>query len=114
MKFLDHLCAWLLVLLGCVHTFVMLTVYHHASAAALWFFSAGMFQILAGLVNAVRANSGRGTALFRVTCVFANCAVIAVGLFAMYLYIGALWRNPQVPAVFVLGVVELLFTLRGR
>jgi hypothetical protein len=114
MKLLDHFCAWLIVALGCLHTVVMFAVYRHASAGALWFFSAGMFQILIGLVNAVRANSGRGTALFRVTAIFGNCALIAVGLIAMYLYIGALWRNPQVPAIFVLGVAELLFTLRGR
>jgi hypothetical protein len=113
MKVIDILCAWLLVLLGCIHTFVMLTVYRRATPAALWFFSAGMFLILAGLVNAVRAHGGRGTALFRFTAMFANGAAIAVGLMAMYLYIGALWRNPQVPAVFVLGAAELAFTIRG-
>jgi len=113
MKLLDHLCAWLLVILGVFHTFVMLTAYRRASSFALWFFTGGMLLIVAGLLNAVRAQGGRGTALFRFTCIFANCALIATGLFAMFLFIGALWRNPQVPAVFVLGVAELLFTLRG-
>jgi hypothetical protein len=112
-KLLDTFCAWLLVALGIFHTIVMFTVYRHASSPALWFFTAGMFLILAGLVNAVRAQGRHGTSLFRFTVVFTNCALIAVGLMAMYLYIGILWRNPQVPAVFVLGVAELLFTLRG-
>jgi hypothetical protein len=115
MKLLDHLCAWLLVALGGLHTVVMFTVYRRATSAALWFFSAGMFLILAGLINAVRAQGGHGTALFRFTCIFANGALIAVGLVSLYLYVGILLRNPQVPAIFMLGVAELLFTLRrGR
>lgn len=114
MKFLDHLCAWLLVVLGVFHTIVVFSVYRYATSSALWFFAAGMFIILAGFVNAVRAQAGRGTALFRFTVIFANCALIATGLISIYLYIGALWRNPQVPAIFVLGVAELLFALRSR
>jgi hypothetical protein len=113
MKFLDTLCAWLVVVLGIFHTVVMFTVYRRASSPALWFFTSGMFLILAGLINVVRAQGGRGTALFRFTVMFANCSLIAVGLMAMYLFVGILWRNPQVPAVFVLGVAELLFTMRG-
>ena len=114
MKVLDHLCAWLLVALGILHTIVMFTVHHRVTYGALWFFGTGMFLILAGLVNAARAQAGRGAPLFRFTAIFANCAVIATGLVAMYLSFGALWRNPQVPAIFVLGICELLFTLRGR
>jgi asparagine N-glycosylation enzyme membrane subunit Stt3 len=114
MKLLDHLCAWLLVILGALHVVVMFTVFRQVTFSALWFFAAGLFIILAGLVNAVRAQGGRGTPLFRLTAIFTNCAVIAMGLIAMYLSVGALWRNPQVPAIFALGVAELLFTLRGR
>ena len=114
MKILDNLCAWLLVILGVFHSVVMFTVYRHATSSALWFFAGGMFVILAGLVNAVRAQHGRGTELFRFTCVFANCALIATGVMAMYLYIGILLSNPQVPAIFALGAIELVFSLRGR
>lgn len=113
MKFLDQVCAWLLVVLGAFHGVVTFGAYHHASYAALWFFGSGMFLVLAGLVNASRASSGRATGLFYFTALFANLATILMGLGAMFLFFGVLTHNPQVPAIFVLGVAELMFTLRG-
>jgi len=114
MKALDLTVAWLMVVLGVIHSAFTLRYYPGPTLASVWFFSGGLAMVLTGLLNAIRIQAGKRGGLIRFSSIFANICMLAVGVTITYLMIHRITANPQVPSMLVLSMLATVFSLRGK
>jgi ABC-type transport system involved in cytochrome c biogenesis permease subunit len=114
MKALDLTVAWLMVVLGVIHSAFTLRYYPGPTLASVSFFSGGLAMILTGLLNAIRVQSGKRGGLIRFSSIFANVCMLAIGVTSTYFIIHRISANPQVPAMLVLSILATVFSLRGK
>jgi uncharacterized membrane protein YiaA len=114
MKALDLTVAWLMVVLGVIHSAFTLRYYPGPTLASVWFFSGGLAMILTGLLNAIRIQSGKRGRFIRFSSVFANICMLVIAVTITYLMIHRISANPQVPALLVLSILATVFSLRGK
>ncbi len=111
MKVFDWIFAVILFALGVVHCVFTPFVYHSISLAALWFFSAGLALLFAGMLNILRAK-GPVSPLLRGFCITANAAVFAFAL--VFALTAGLKRNPQGVVLIVAIAGELLLSITRK
>lgn len=77
MSRLDHVAAWLLVLLGCVHNFIATPMsFSSLDARALWFVTGGISLWFAGAINLIWLNN-RDRRAIGLTAAAANLVMLA-------------------------------------
>ncbi len=109
MKVIDQIAAWLIVVLGVIHSAYTLRAYASFNMAAMWFLGTGLLIILVGAVNLLRIRSGSVAPGLRAVCLTANVIVLAyAGAIASRL---SLKQNPQAVVVLVLMLLELIFSI---
>ena len=113
MRTLDLIFAWLLFCLGAVHSFFTFRSFSMVMMTGVWFFGGGVAMMLAGLLNALRAQERRATGLLRFASIFANACMVIMALAITSLVVHHLSASPQVPLFLVLSGLELVFSIRG-
>ena len=100
MKVTDQVVGWLLIALGTVHCAF---TPHPLTMAALWFLGGGLFLILVGAVNVMRALYGHGAAGLRWLSVVANFGALAFcGLIA---YVSGRFAGPVAVSIILLVIL---------
>ena len=73
----DHVAAWLLVLLGCVHNFIAAPMsFHQLDGRALWFVTGGISLWFAGAIDLIWLGD-RDRPLVRYVALAANLVMLA-------------------------------------
>ena len=112
MKTTDRICAWIVLLLGCVHCAVTFVVHKTFTVEAIWFISGGLVLIFGALLNLVRIARPDDRLLAQVSAL-ANLLLFALfGIAVPWLLHRDLKQNPQVIVVAIAIAVELGFSLR--
>jgi hypothetical protein len=111
MKWIDVLCAWLLVILGSAH-FLAAYIPKLGLLRGPWAGGAAVAIVSVGLMNAVRSqrksdrflrwNTAAATALTAVLC-----------MKVLYQFPGNVLHQPAALATAVLAVIELVFAVAG-
>lgn len=111
MKILDWLCAIVVFALGIVHSALTPVIYHPLSVSALWFFTAGLALVFAGMLNVLRLK-GPGSPLLHSFSSVANVTLLLVAvLFALKVNLA---HNPQGVVLLIALAGECLFSLTRR
>jgi hypothetical protein len=110
MKWIDFLFAWVMVALGVVSCAFTFRAHGFSSLAPYY---GGLFIVLAGLVNVVRAQIGKSTGLMRITASFANIIVLIPASANTVTMRTVLRQNPQVPVLAIAALIELLFSFQS-
>ncbi len=109
MKITDQIAAWLIVVLGVIHSAFTLRAYATFSMAAMWFLGTGLLIILVGALNLLRIRYAAVAPGLRAVCLATNIVVLAyAGAIASRL---SLKQNPQAVVVLVLMLLELIFSI---
>jgi hypothetical protein len=112
MKRIDQVFAWLLLLLGCVHSAGTFLVHKSLTIEAVWFFSGGLVLVFGALLNLLRIARPQDRMTAGV-CLLADLLLFAVFVIAVP---WTLWhdlkQNPQVFVVGVAVVLELVFAVK--
>jgi uncharacterized membrane protein YgdD (TMEM256/DUF423 family) len=108
MKTLDWIFAAVVFALGIVHCAVTPLLYKSFSLAALWFFSAGLALIFAGMLNVLRVK-GPASPLLRGFCIAANAGLVL--MIVWFALTAGLRRNPQGVVLIVAILGEFLLSL---
>lgn len=112
MKKIDSIFAWIMLLLGCAHCAVTFAVHKSLTAEAIWFVSAGLAMVFGALLNMVRIARS-GDRLIAAVSTLANLLLFAVFVIALtWIVRHELKQNPQVIAVGLAVIVELVFSLK--
>lgn len=112
MRTTDRICAWIVLLLGCVHCAVTFVVHKTFTVEAIWFVSGGLVLIFGALLNLVRIARPGDRLLARVSAL-ANLLLFGLfGIAVPWLLHRDLKQNPQVIVVAIAIAVELGFSLR--
>lgn len=112
MKTTDRICAWIVLLLGCVHCAVTFVVHKTFTVEAIWFISGGLVLIFGALLNLVRIARPDDRLLARASAL-ANLLLFALfGTAMVWLLRGDLKQNPQVIVVAIAIAAELGFSLK--
>ena len=112
MKTTDRICAWIVLLLGCVHCAVTFVLHKTFTVEAIWFVSGGLVLIFGALLNLVRIARPDDRLLAQASTL-ANLLLFALfGIATPWLLRSDLKQNPQVIVVAIAIAVELGFSLR--
>jgi hypothetical protein len=108
MRWLDQGAAALILLVGLAHVAAASAVFGEPTERRVWFLSAGLFGITAGLVNLARARSG-GSVLLRLAALSGSAGLVLMGalLCASGGELGA-----QAAVVLAIGLLSAGFGLR--
>jgi hypothetical protein len=66
--------AWVIMLLGALHTAATFRLFHSMTESAIWFASAGVLLMLIAMLNLLSRRYGRAAAGLRRTTIVANIA----------------------------------------
>ncbi len=110
MKIVDRVAAWLILLLGGIHSAFTLKAYPAFTLSAMWFLGTGLLLILVGAVNLLRIRSV-GVRGLGAVCLATNVVMLAfTGAIASRL---SLKENPQAAITVVLLLVEMICSIAG-
>ena len=111
-RLVDRIFAWALLILGLVHCAFTPIAYARWSIEAIWFLSAGLALIFAGMLNLLRIAYNAVAPGTRAASLLANVLLLSltVGIAGAV----TLRNNPQVIVAGVIVVVELFFSLLRR
>jgi|SRR5579884_3363962 len=112
MKIFDQLLAWVLIVLGIIHSAFAFIPFRGLSMGVLWFFAAGIAIIEAGGLNILRSR-GRAAGL-RTLCIVANGSLLFVAVVAGISVWHVLRANPQIPVLVTALSGELALTLHSK
>jgi hypothetical protein len=112
LKTVDKIFAWILVVMGCIHCGATFIARPNFSYDGVWFFTAGIAFIAAGLLNLIRSQSGKGE-LPRVGSIAVNVLLTLACLSIVWLRGFSALHAPQVIIVTVAIVVELILSVQG-
>lgn len=110
MKWIDYLFGWVMVALGIVACAFTFRAHGFSSLGSYY---AGLFIVLAGLVNVARAQVGKSVGLMRLTAIFANLVVLIPAISNTVTLRAVLRQNPQVPLLAIAAFIELLFSFQS-
>lgn len=112
MKMVDRAFAWLLLLLGCIHSAATFIVHKTLTLDAVWFVSGGLAMIFGGLLNMVRVARFEDRLVVRIS-LLANLLLFALFVIVVpWVLRNNIKQNPQVIVVGIAVVGELLFSIR--
>ena len=106
MRWFDRVTAALILLVGAAHLAASAPVFSAPSERGVWFLSAGLFGLTAGLANLARAQAGAPSRLLSAASLSGSLGLLLMGglLFAAGGDLG-----PQAAVVLVVGAVAALF-----
>lgn len=111
MRWLDTLCAWVLVALGSAH-FLAVWIPRLAVVRGPWAGGAAAAIVSMGLMNAVRSQRS-SDAFLRWSTVAATALTAGLCLQLLYAFPGNVLHQPAALATTVLAIVELAFGVLG-
>ena len=112
MKTLDRVFAWVLLVLGCLHTVGgVVLMLKSLSLDSAWFFSGGLAVIFCAFLNLVRAYRPPDKAVTR-TSVLANLLLLALAMLLGWVLRHDLGQNPQAIVLIAIVVLELVLSVR--
>ena len=108
-RWVDQIAAALILLVGVAHVVAASAVFGDPTARRVWFLSAGLFGITAGLANLARARADRGSVWLVLAALSGSLGTLLLGglLAATGSGLGA-----QAYVVFGVAGVSALFGLR--
>jgi sulfite exporter TauE/SafE len=112
LKTVDKICAWMLIVLGCIHCAATFVTHRNLNFDSIWFFAGGVALIAAGLLNVIRTQSGKG-GLPRISSIFVNVLLALTSVAIVWVARGSLLHGPQVIAVVIAVMAELIFSVQG-
>lgn len=112
MKTTDRICAWIVLVLGCVHCAVTFVVHKSLTVEAIWFVSGGLVMIFGALLNLVRIARPDDRLLACVSAL-ANLLLFVVFVAAVpWLLRHEFKQNPQVIVLAIAVAGEFGFSLK--
>ena len=110
MKTVDKIFAWILVVLGCIHSGTTFVAHHHFGFESIWFFAGGVAFIGTGLLNLIRTQTSAGYT--RVSSIVMNVLATLICAAIVPVMGRNLVHAPNVIAVIIAVVIELIFSVR--
>jgi hypothetical protein len=111
MKWIDTLCAWLLVILGSAH-FLAAYIPKLSLLRCPWMGGTAIAIISIGLMNAVRSQR-KSDRFLRWNTAAATALTTALCMKVLYQFPGNVLHQPAALATAVLAAIELVFAVAG-
>jgi hypothetical protein len=110
LKTVDKIFAWILIVLGCIHSGATFVAYHHLGFESIWFFAGGVAFIGTGLLNLIRTQTTAGYT--HVSSIIMNVLATLICVAIIPVMGRDLIHAPNVIAAMIVVVVELIFSVR--
>ncbi|HEY8571265.1 hypothetical protein [Phenylobacterium sp.] len=111
LKLVDQLAAAALLLVGAAHVAAASRAFTEPTEGRVWFLSAGLLGLVAGLANLARTRAGRPDRLMSLAALAGALAIVLMGVLLTLAGTDAATRGPAM-VVFAVGGLAAAFSLR--
>lgn len=112
MKMLDRILAWLLLVLGCLHTAgAVVLMSKNLNLDSAWFFSGGLAVIFGAFLNLIRVYRPPDNTIARISVV-ANLLLLVLAALLCWVLRHDLKQNPQAVVLVSVMILELFLSAR--